>query len=329
MVLIVKKLLAVLLSFLSFFFSPLLGNFTSAFAPADEENVRMVFAAIADIHMTESVFRSGMLELGLDDMANSAYPLDALVVAGDMTDGGEAEQYEMLRDTFGRFTPAKNIILSAGNHDTWTDIEVPGTIREYFTRYTGQITGRAIDEMYYATEVNGYHFIVLGSEGDGVSAYISDTQLSWLAAAMEEASQDGRPIFVISHWPMNGTHGLPESWGDENPQPEDGGFGGQSAQIEAILKQYDNVFLISGHVHLGLTNKYTENLYSYKTVETYGSVHSVNLPVYMYANMPLHGTSSNGTGCVFEVYDDEVVIRGRSFSAGVWYTLYTWTIPLV
>jgi len=324
-----KKLLTVLLAFFSMLFSPLLGNFTAAFAPSDAANVRLYFAAIADTHMTGSVFRSGMLALGLDDMEKAAYPLDALVLAGDMTDGGEAEQYEMLRDTFGRFAPAKNIILAAGNHDTWTKGDDLSKVKEYFTRYTGQITGRSIDSMYYAAEVNGYHFIVLGSEGSSVSAFISDAQLAWLAAAMEEAAQDGKPIFVISHWPMNETHGLPEKWGDENPQPEDGGFGGQSAQIEAILKRYDNVFLLSGHLHLGLTNGTTEHLYGYNTVETYGSVHSVNLPVYMFASAQLNGTVSNGIGCVFEVYDDEVIIRGRSFSSGVWYTLYTWTVPLV
>lgn len=324
-----KKLLAVLLSSLSLFLSPLLGNFAAAFAPAEEENVRLYFAAIADIHMTGSVFRSGMLELGLDDMEKAAYPLDALVVAGDITDGGEAGQYEMLRDTMGRYNPAKNLILAAGNHDTWTDGGDLGTVKEYFTRYAGQIIGNVIDEMYYSTEVNGYHFIVLGSEGDGTSALISGAQLAWLAETMEEASQDGKPIFVISHWPMNGTHGLPEKWGNKVPQPEDGGFGAQSAQIEAILKNYNNVFLLSGHLHLGLANGATEHIYGYNTVETYGTVHSVNLPVYMFASAQLNGTVSNGIGCVFEVYDSEVIVRGRSFSAGVWYTLYTWTIPLV
>ena len=38
---------------------------------------------------------------------------------------------------------------------------------------------------------------------------------------------------------------------------------------------------------------------------------------------------ANGTGFSFEVYDDEVVIRARSYSAGVWYTDYNTTIELV
>lgn len=329
MVVFLKKLLLVLLSFLSVLSSSVFGHFTAPFAPTDKQNVRLYFAAIADVHMTDSVFRSGMLELGLDDMEKSEYPLDALVLAGDNTDHGEAEQYEMLYRTMERYSPAKNILLAAGNHDKWTQSDDIGKAKEYFTRYTGQITGRSIDEMYYTTEVNGYHFIVLGSEGDSTSAYISDRQLSWLEATMKEASQDNKPIFVLSHWPMNGTHGLPEKWGNEEPQPEDGGFGRQSAQVEAILKSYKNVFLISGHLHLGLTNDTTEHLYGYNTVETHGSVHSVSLPVYMFASSRLNGTVSNGIGCVFEVSDNKVIIRGRSFSAGVWYTLYTWTVPLV
>ena len=48
----------------------------------------------------------------------------------------------------------------------------------------------------------------------------------------------------------------------------------------------------------------------------------------MFPSAGLTGTVANGTGFVFEVYDDEVILRGRSFSAGVWYTLYTYTIPL-
>ena len=144
---------------------------------------------------------------------------------------------------------------------------------------------------------------------------------------METASKDGLPIFVVSHWPINESHGLPETWGDDEPEPDDGGFGDESAQIEAILKKYDNVFLISGHIHNGLTNESQEDVYGYVSVESDGSFHSVNLPSYMY--LTIRGRIANGTGLNFEVYDDEVVIRARSYSAGVWYTDYNYTIELV
>ena len=65
----------------------------------------------------------------------------------------------------------------------------------------------------------------------------------------------------------------------------------------------------------------------YTSVESDGSFHSVNLPSYMY--MTARGRVANGTGYQLEVYDDRVEIRPRSFSAGVWYTDYNVTIPLV
>ena len=61
--------------------------------------------------------------------------------------------------------------------------------------------------------------------------------MEWLAVEMEKASKDNLPIFVISHWPINQTHGLPETWGDEDMEPDDGGIGDQSAAVEEILKK--------------------------------------------------------------------------------------------
>lgn len=155
---------------------------------------------------------------------------------------------------------------------------------------------------------------------------MSDAQLAWLAAEMEKASLDGKPIFVICHWPINQSHGLPETWGEEDMEPDDGGIGDQSDAVEAILKKYNNVFMISGHVHNGLVNEAQKDTYGYVSVESDGSFHSINLPSYMY--MTIRGRIANGTGYNFEVYEDRVELRARSYSAGVWYTDYNHTIPL-
>ena len=156
---------------------------------------------------------------------------------------------------------------------------------------------------------------------------MSDAQLEWLSAEMEKASEDGLPIFVVSHWPINESHGLPETWGDDEPEIDDGGIGDQSARVEEILKSYENVFMISGHIHSGFAKESQKNVYGYVSVESDGSFHSINLPQYMY--MTLRGRIANGTGFNFEVYEDEVIIRGRSYSAGVWYSDYNRTIELV
>lgn len=327
MITIIKNFFAVLMSFLSIFASPFLGDFTASKKPLDVSSCKLNMAVISDIHMTDELYRSLTLEFGLEDMEKTDYPYDALIATGDLTDGGEKQEWEALAATFAKFNPAKNIVLAQGNHDTWTEDDGYALAKDYFISYSEKITGREIEHEYYTEKINGYSFIVLASEDDRTSMYMSDEQLVWLEKEMEKASKDGLPIFVVSHWPINQSHGLPESWGDSEPEPDDGGIGDQSAQVEAILKKYDNVIMLSGHIHNGFVKEGQENVYGYNSVESDGSFHSVNLSQFMYPT--IRGRVANGTGFVIEVYGDRVEIRPRSFTAGVWYTDYNVTIPLV
>lgn len=307
---------------------PFAGNISADFAPKDAENVKLTFATISDTHMKDSATRAFMMELGLADMENADYPLDALVHAGDITDHAYEEQWQKTADVFSKYNPAKNIILGVGNHDTWgseEDDRFPES-QERFIKYGGQIMNRELDEVYYSAKVNGYTFVVLSSEDDGTDAYVSDEQLSWLDATMAEAAKDNLPIFIVFHQPLNGSHGLPRTWGDDEPEPMDGGIGEQSDKVEAILQKYKNVFYISGHIHNGIGDGFTSKAWGYKSIETIGNITSVNLPSYMY--LGYRGQVMSGLGFVFEVYEDEVVIRARSYSSNVWYTSYDYTIEL-
>ena len=163
MVAIFKAISAVFMAITTLLAFPFAGNISAAFAPQDEENVNLTFAAISDIHMKDSATRSFMLELGLSDMENADYPLDALVVAGDITDHAYEEQWQKTADTFAKYSPAKNIILAVGNHDTWgseEDDRFPES-SERFTRFGSEIMGREIDKVYYSTKVNGYTILLL------------------------------------------------------------------------------------------------------------------------------------------------------------------------
>lgn len=327
MITIIKNFVAVIMSFLNIFTAPVFGNFTAANEPADPTSCKLNMAVISDIHMTDESYRSLTLEFGLADMENANYPIDALVATGDLTDHGEIQEWEALAGVFAEYSPAKNIILAQGNHDTWTEDEGYDLAKDYFIDYTTEITGRKIEHEYYSEKINGYTFIVLASEDDRTSMYLSEEQLVWFEAEMEKASKDGLPIFVICHWPLNESHGLPESWGDDEPEPDDGGIGDQSARVEATLKKYDNVFYLTGHIHNGFVKEGQEDVFGYKSVESEGSFHSINLSQFMYPT--IRGRVANGTGYMIEVYEDRVEIRPRSFTAGVWYTDYNVSIPLV
>ncbi len=330
MVAIIKTFISLMLSFLSIFnLAGFFGNTgENTYDVKNEKEILLDFAAISDVHMTEGYLRDIFLECGLDDMNKAVNKPDALILAGDITDDGLESDYELLKKSFAPYNPADNILMALGNHDTWTDENDDyEPAKANFIKYSKEIAGRELTECYYSTEINGYTFIVMASESTHVAAYISPAQLSWLRAEMDKAAAKGLPIFVVSHWPLALTHGLPETWGEDEIDPMDGSFGDQNAEVEAILKDYDNVFLISGHIHNGLVNEERSEIYGYKSVESYGSLHSINLPGYSFPTS--RGNFMNGNGYSIEVYENEVVIRARNFITGIWLTDYDVTIPLV
>ena len=138
MIALIKGLLAIILSGLNIFFSPVFGNFTAETKPT-KEDCRLNFAAISDIHMTEETARRDMLRFGLDDMENFSSPLDALVLAGDLTDHGEEAEWEMLKNALSPYSPAKNLIMAQGNHDTWTEDDGYNLAKTLFIKYNNEI----------------------------------------------------------------------------------------------------------------------------------------------------------------------------------------------
>lgn len=323
---IIRGFTAVIMSLFCLISLPFAGNFMADNVPL-KDDCRLRFVTISDIHMTEEKARRDMLKFALQDMQEAETRIDALVCTGDLTEHGYKEQWEMLADAFEGYDPAERILLAQGNHDTWTEDEGYDLAGKLFIEYAEKITGEAIENEYYSTEINGYTFIFLASQTDSVRAYISDAQLEWLDAEMAKAAAGGKPIFVVSHWPLNRTHGLPVTWGEDDMQSDDGGLGDQSARVEEIVKKYKNVFYITGHIHNGFSDDQDAKRTGFVSVEHDGSFHSINLPSYMYPST--RGRVANGTGFNIEVYDDEVIVRGRSFSAGVWYTSYVWEIDLV
>ena len=290
-----------------------------------KEDCRVSFAAISDTHLRSNfhLIFQGMLELGLTDMEKAK----------------DYEMWDAFEDAVTKYDIADNKLVVVGNHDTWGpnrdefDNPVDG-VKPTFIHYNKTISDRDITEMYYSDVINGYYFIALGSEADHTDAYISDTQLEWFAGEMEKAAATGLPIFVLMHQPLNGTHGLPYNWEREvDDPPEKGGIGEQSAQVEAILKQYDNVFYISGHIHGGLKNEGSRIGVEYASVEYMENdngnpITLINLPSYLYPDFVHGGHIANGCGWVVEAYDGEVLLRARNFATGTWLTQYDQTVKL-
>ena len=279
------------------------------------------FVTLSDIHMRgNEKYRARRLRKALLSIASTKY-LDAFVSSGDVTDHGEEAHWKLLEEIFAeRHLP--ETVLCLGNHDMWTPgadgkDDYDAALRLFF-EYGSRITGKKYDKQYYRQDVRGYTFLVMASEGTDVGAFISQEQIAWLDGELNSLPND-KPVFVISHFALNKTHGLPRTFGSKEYDEMTGGFGPQSDQINDVLQKHPNVILISGHSHMGLAMKKT-----YGTFEKIGNINSFNLPCFMFPNK--FGIFHWGVGMVTEVYKDKIVFRFRNFVYNFWYKKYTFYI---
>ena len=266
---------------------------------ADEENVNLAVVAFADTHIRPTGISPYDFECGLEDIENSGVDFDALLIAGDISELGDDVSYELMWEALDK-TEIDNILLATGNHD----VRVVYDLRtEQIIDKTNSFLGTEIEKPYYSYDINGYTFIVMGSDRQLFEkAVISDEQLAFIDAELERATADGKPAFVMCHQPLENTHGLPEVW-------KNGGIGEQSEKVREILVRYNNVFFLNGHLHDGVYENSLEVLDEEK------GVYSINLPAYGKEN-DYGSFLQPGLGTYFEVYDDEIVFTARDFRAG-------------
>ena len=293
--------------------------------PKNEKALRLSFATLSDSHLTGvGVARMTMLSQGFRDLDGK---VDAIVAVGDMTNHGERNQYQNFYSCVEKSIKTSKFIPVVGNHDTWTTGKDEENPTYEFLKAYNEYSGKNLTKAYYTEKVGGYTFIVLATEADNTSAYLSEKQISWLDSELEKATEGGKPVFVLCHWPLDGTCGQTEI------DPEHG-MGAQSAEVQAVLEKYKNVFYFSGHLHAGLRGELSNKIFGHQSVETINGVHYINLPSFMFPNTRSLTTNNGGNilpGCgyIAEVYENEVVLRARNYPLGFYMSIYDKTIELV
>ncbi len=277
----------------------------------DAENCRLAFVALADTHVRDTAFQPYLLECGLQDIDNAEDEFDALIIAGDISEMGDGPSYDVTWAALDKSEISKKaVLLATGNHDI-------RLAYEYQTNFIGEKASEylnmEIDKPYYSYEINGYTFVVMGSdEWQFEKAVISDEQLKFLDEKLAEAN--GKPAFVICHQPLANTHGLPEVW-------KNGDLGEDSAAVKEVLMKHSNVFYLNGHLHDGVYEK------SLEVFDEEKGVYSVNLPAFGKDN-DYGPFAQKGLGTYVEVYDDSVVFTARDFAAGEPLEGYTYTFEI-
>lgn len=110
--------------------------------------------------------------------------------------------------------------------------------------------------------------------------------MTWLEGVLEEAKAANAPILVFNHHPIYLIR-------DRDYR-----------SLAWLLQKYDNLVYFHGHYHNELD---AENFYQWHGVDC------INLP---------RATESTefapGDGVIVEVYENEIVVRGRDFIKGEW-----------
>ncbi len=277
----------------------------------DPDNCKMSFVALADTHLRDTAFQPHLFANGLADIDNAETPFDALVIAGDISEFGDGPSYDVTWETLANSEIGKKpVLLATGNHDIRLAYEYQTNL---IMDKASEYLGIEIDKPYYSYEVEGYKFIVMGSDTwEFEKAGISQEQLDFIDAELAEAN--GQPAFVICHQALANTHGLPEVW-------KNGDLGPDSQAVKAVFMKHKNVFFLNGHLHDGVYEK------SLEIFDAENGVYSINLPAFGKEN-DYGKYLQNGLGAYVEIYEDSVIFTSRDFARGVNLEGYTYTFDI-
>ncbi len=188
------------------------------------------FIVMSDIHFGRNDAKTRVTR-SLSNLYEECSEADALIVNGDLTQNGNASQYEemlsVMNDDMLVPSSVKRVFIM-GNHEWYTDEDA---------KQNYEATGTPLNGYF---SIKGYPFVYIGLSGSGNEDY-SDESINFLINSIKDATVKyaGKPIFVFTHIPAYGTtHGS---------SAHDGNWG--SHQVYEALKNFPQVIHFCGHTH--------------------------------------------------------------------------------
>ena len=308
---IITNILTIVFAFTNLFGGTIQLSTENPIKLVDPANCKMSFVALADTHLRDTAFQPHLFSNGLADIDNAETPFDALIIAGDISEFGDGPSYAVTWAALDNSEIGKKpVLLATGNHDIRLAYEYQTNL---IMERNEKALGIEIDKPYYSYEVEGYKFIVMGSDTwEFEKAGISKEQLEFIDTELAEAN--GKPAFVVCHQALAETHGLPEVW-------KNGDLGKDSAAVKEVLMKHKNVFFLNGHLHDGVYEK------SLEIFDAEKGVYSINLPAFGKEN-DYGKFLQNGLGAYVEIYDESVIFTSRDFARGENLEDYTFTFEI-
>jgi len=161
---------------------------------------------------------------------------DAIAITGDLTDGGQPEEYALLRELIAPF--AMPVYLIPGNHDE------AGALRAEFADHA--YLRQSADCIQYVIDAHPLRIVALDTVAPGESGgALGEERIAWLDRALAQAP--GRPTVVLMHHPPFTTHiGHMDACGLRDPEP-----------LAAVIRRHPQVErILCGHVHRPIETRF-------------------------------------------------------------------------
>jgi len=254
--------------------NPLLVEATDGF---DDKNIVLQFAAISDVHVARGTNSPNIVKNALNVLKETALlytdkGLDAVVIAGDLTDAYTADKSTKEKEAKSFASVYESVfdpnevpaVFTVGNHDhDFLASGNPGASLQEFQQYIGN---KAAHEQYDVecsdsangsrhAVINGYHFLFVEpltyvcNGADDTGAKYNTATKAWLDAELAKltAENPNQYIFLVSHPMIYGT-----VYGSELLTS---GIYWYTKDLTDTLSKYPQVVTFGGHLHFPINDE--------------------------------------------------------------------------
>lgn len=215
----------------------------------------LVFAVISDTHVGNTCGAGYEVKVpqALRHLTGRGQ-LDALVVVGDLTENGRADEYKTLVQLFGSkrniLNPVHHFLFMMGNHDNYDS-----NGQDNYMNGLKTFNGNKDYPLHQYVLIKGYPFITISDLGsanndinnsDNGSNSYPTASVNMLESYLAQAAKDApdKPIFVFTH--------VPPRWTCFSTWTEFENESWAMKVLNPVLNKYPQAVVFSGHSHYPL-----------------------------------------------------------------------------